>query len=260
MAKQKVTKLDVNVLYVEDEEDIRTAVMEALQRRVKVLYTAENGQEGLDMFKDNDIDIVITDIKMPIMNGLEMSEKIREIRNDVPIIVTTAYEESDFFHKSIEIGINGYVVKPVNMKKLHELLIDTARKIELEKRVKEQVQCIESLINLRDDIVIMIESKYMNVVNKAFLDFFGFKNLEEFNDKYENIVDFIEDKKEYIYKPKDNGNNWIEFLLSHGKKEGIKSITGLIDDDSDSEFLVTFEKLPNSNKYIVIMRKIDEKQ
>ncbi len=251
-------KLGVSVLYVEDEEDIRVAVIEALQRRVEKLFVAVNGQQGYELFMINNPDIVITDIKMPILNGLEMSAKIREVKKKVPIIVTTAYEESDFFHKSIEIGITGYVVKPVVMQKLIELLSETAKKIELERQVNEQIQCIESLINLRDDIIIMIESKYLNIVNKAFLEFFGFESMEQFNDKYDNIFDFLEEKKEYIYKPKDNGNNWIEFLLSHGNKKDIPNITGLIQQELDSEFIVTFEKLPNSEKYIVIMRKVDK--
>jgi two-component system, cell cycle response regulator len=221
-------KLGVSVLYVEDEDDIRNAVIESLQRRVDKLYEAKDGLQGYSLYVKNKPDIVITDIKMPVMNGLEMSQKIRDLNKKVPIIVTTAYEESDFFHKSIEIGINGYVVKPISMQKLMELLAETAKKIELERQVNEQIQCIESLINLRDDIIIMIESKYLNIVNHAFLDFFGFETVKEFNDKYKNILDFLEEKKEYIYKPKDNGNNWIEFLLNHGNKKNILSIKGLL--------------------------------
>ncbi len=258
ITKKQSKKLNVSLLYVEDEEEIRMAVTEALQRRVEKLYIATDGMQGLEIFAKYRPDIVITDIKMPVMDGLEMSKKIKEICKTIPIIVTTAYEESEFFHKSIEVGVNSYVVKPVNMKKLWEIIEDTAKNIEMEKQVNEQRQCIESLINVRDDIIIMIESKYLNIVNKAFLDFFGFESAEDFSGKYDSIIDFIKEKREYIYKPKnDNGSNWIEFLLSYGNNKNNKTDTKDLAKDLDSEFLVTFEKLPNSEKYIIIMKKLD---
>lgn len=259
MNSRKAKMLDISLLYVEDETEIRNAVAEALNRRVKKLYLANNGLEGFEIFKNKNPDIIITDIKMPVMDGLEMAAQIKSINKCTPIIVTTAYEESEFFHKSIEIGINNYVVKPVNMQKLWEIIEETAHRIVLEKKVNEQRQCIDSLINVRDDIVIMIESKYLNLVNKTFLDFFGFENAKEFNDKYDSILDFIKEKKELIYKPdNEKSKNWIDFILTHGEEDKALDFSEFSENNVNSEFLVTFEQLPNSEKFIIIMKKIDK--
>lgn len=259
--KPVAQKLDVSILYVEDEIDIRDAVSEMLHRKVTTLYLAENGKMGLDIFKEKSPDIVITDIKMPIMDGLEMAKEIKNINKNTPIIVTTAHEEKDFFLKSIEIGIHSYVVKPIDRIRLKEAIENIAYKLEIERKVLEQNQCINSLINLQDDIIIIIESKYLKLVNKAFLDFFGFNDSEEFNEKYSSVIDFFKEKKEHIYKPKENGSNWLEYLLTIDENANNANQDGTIYlKDSfkylHSEFVVKFEVLPNSDKFIVIMKKI----
>lgn len=250
-----IEKLDISVLYVEDETDIREAVAETLSRRVKTLHVAINGKDGLDKFILNKPDLVITDIKMPIMDGLEMSKDIKSINKSVPIIVTTAHEEKDFFLRSIEIGIQFYLVKPIDRLKLKEALEAVAKNLELEKQVNEQKECISTLINLQNDIIIIIESKFLRMVNKAFLDYFGFENIEDFNGKYKSIVDFLQEKKEYIYKPKENGSNWLEFLLSTDQVDSKTDFLKAAFDKDHSEFVVKFEALPNSSKFIVIMKK-----
>ncbi len=103
----------VTVLFVEDEANVREHLASILKRKVKALYTAVNGKEGIEQFTEHRPDIVITDITMPVMNGLEMAERIKKIDEQVPVIVITAYNEQDFFMKSIEIGVDRYIIKPV---------------------------------------------------------------------------------------------------------------------------------------------------
>ena len=86
-------KLDVTVLYVEDDTFLRQTISRILKRRVSTLLVAENGREGLGVFKEERPDIVVTDIKMPSMNGLEMSKQILADDASVPIIITTAHNE-----------------------------------------------------------------------------------------------------------------------------------------------------------------------
>lgn len=109
----------LSVLYVEDEKNIRDGLAVFMGRRFAQVDTAADGKEGLDKFKATNHDIVITDVRMPIMDGLEMARRIKEISMDVPIIVVTAYNETDYFMRAIEIGIDRYVKKPVNT---HELI------------------------------------------------------------------------------------------------------------------------------------------
>lgn len=109
------TRFDIRVLYVEDDPDIREAIAENLFRRVRELHLAENGQAGLEAFVTQKPDLIITDIKMPVMDGLEMAERISRIDPAIPVIVTSAHEEKEYLRKAMELGIQAYIVKPINL-------------------------------------------------------------------------------------------------------------------------------------------------
>ncbi len=113
---------NISLLYVEDDIDIVEEISYFLNKRVKNLYVANDGKEGLELFEKYNPQIIITDIQMPKLNGLEMSAKIREKNKDIPIVVTSAYNDNNFLNRSIELGINGYITKPVSLSKLIDVL------------------------------------------------------------------------------------------------------------------------------------------
>jgi YesN/AraC family two-component response regulator len=118
----------IKLLYVEDEGIIRMDVAQYLQKKVNVLEAAD-GQEGFELFCMHRPDIVVTDIRMPVMDGLEMARKIKEIDDEVPIIITTAYSDERFLMESINIGIDKYVKKPIDFKDLTNAIIKAAKSI-----------------------------------------------------------------------------------------------------------------------------------
>ena len=89
---------NISILYVEDESDVREFTSKLLSSLLKNVFTAENGQDGLDLYKENinTIDLIVTDINMPKMNGIAMCEKIRELNKEIPIVVTRAHNDTDF--------------------------------------------------------------------------------------------------------------------------------------------------------------------
>ena len=119
----------LTVLYVEDGVETRKQFSEFLHRPVGTLITASNGAEGLEAFKKHEPDIVITDILMPTMDGLTMAQGIRELAPSVPIIVITAFEQTDYMMRAINIGIDKYVTKPVNSYLLFESLWECAHRL-----------------------------------------------------------------------------------------------------------------------------------
>jgi len=82
------------------------------------IHTAENGLKGLELFKRYRPDIVLTDINMPEMNGMDMAAEIRSMDPDTKFIVLTAYNDLAFFEKFKEIGFVAYILKPIEFKKL----------------------------------------------------------------------------------------------------------------------------------------------
>ncbi len=132
----------LTALYVEDEDQIKGIVSSLLGSLFGKMFLASNGEEGLELFTQNkdDIDIIITDINMPKMNGLEMSEGIRKLNNYIPIIITTAHNDKDFLHKAITVGVSGFVTKPMNMEVLLNSIKKNVEPIILQQKLDDEKQ------------------------------------------------------------------------------------------------------------------------
>jgi len=126
----------LTVLYVEDDAEIRKQTCQFLGRQVGTLISATNGLEGLETFKTHRPDIVITDILMPKMDGLAMAAEILDMIPSVPIIVVTAFELTDYLVRAINIGIEKYVVKPVDIRLLLKSLLECAHRLLAEEELR----------------------------------------------------------------------------------------------------------------------------
>ncbi len=144
-------RLPVSVLYVEDEPLTRQVVARMLGRRIAELYEASNGQEGLALFKERRPDIVISDIMMPLMDGIEMSREIKSLDKGARIILTTAYSDAKILFASIELGVDSYLLKPVDMTALFRAIDKCVQIVVLERKVRQQDREKDELIvKLRD--------------------------------------------------------------------------------------------------------------
>jgi DNA-binding response OmpR family regulator len=111
-----------SLLYVEDEEFIRGVVAEFLQNYFKEIFQAGAGDEALKLYKEKKPDIIITDIEMPKMDGLELCEKIRKDDKTTPIIIISAYSNQEYLLKAVELNLVKYLIKPVEEDKLFEAI------------------------------------------------------------------------------------------------------------------------------------------
>jgi len=119
----------LSLLYVEDDAATREELVLMLQPWLGQLFVANDGQAGLDLFRDKRPDIVVTDVQMPRLNGLAMSREIRQMVPDQTIVVVSAYNDTEYLFSAIELGIDHYVTKPVNVEKLLNKLVALARGI-----------------------------------------------------------------------------------------------------------------------------------
>ena len=110
------------VLYVEDEIMVLNNISELLQNYFKVFHTASDGEMAYTLFLEHEIDILIVDIELPKMNGIELITKIRESNKDIEIIVISAYTKTDYFLECINCQVSKYIVKPFTSRKIKELL------------------------------------------------------------------------------------------------------------------------------------------
>jgi signal transduction histidine kinase/DNA-binding response OmpR family regulator/HPt (histidine-containing phosphotransfer) domain-containing protein len=140
-----VEKHQLSVLYVEDDSAIRLLIKLILDRSVQTVHVAENGQLGLEMFRKHNPDIVITDVAMPVMDGMRMAREIKALNPKAVIIITTAHDRADFLLDAIDIGIDQYLVKPVQQPKLLAALERWNRQITLERKLERQNTLLQSM-------------------------------------------------------------------------------------------------------------------
>ena len=113
---------NLSILYVEDEPFIRQNGVEYLSRYCNKVYEATDGVDGLAQYKQHNPDLIISDIKMPKMNGLELAAHIRQTDKITPIIITTAHTDTEYLLKAVELQLVKYIVKPITSDKLQEAL------------------------------------------------------------------------------------------------------------------------------------------
>jgi len=121
---------ELRILLVEDEEKLASLLKNAIGDSFYSFHISSNGEEGLDMFKSLSPDIVITDIMMPNMDGLEMSKEIRSLNADVPIIILSAFSETDKFLNAIDVGVVKYLIKPFDPDELLDYIDSLSEKLE----------------------------------------------------------------------------------------------------------------------------------
>jgi len=142
-------KMDLALLYVEDEPVTRSTIAAMLERQIQTVYQAGDGKAGLEAFKAHRPEVVITDIRMPVMSGLDMAREIRALAPRTHIIVTTAHNDTDFFLDAIDIGIDQYVLKPVSLDLLFAAIRKSQEILGLERVIKfkdaEQKRLIKEL-------------------------------------------------------------------------------------------------------------------
>ncbi len=134
---------DQTVMFVEDDDFAREELAKLLNKLFKKVILASNGLEGLEKYgrskiTNEKIDLILSDINMPIMNGLEMLEKIREIDSLVPLIFITARSESDNILKAIDLDVSSYIIKPIDMSLLIRKVTEVCEKTFFEKEILEK--------------------------------------------------------------------------------------------------------------------------
>ena len=144
---------NIKILYVEDDEIARENGIEYLQNFFEQIYEASDAIKALQLYEKYQPDIIITDIQMPKLNGLEFVKRIRQKDKKTQIIIITAFCDKGYLLKAIELGLVKYLVKPVCEKEFEEALF----------------LCVNSLQNNESNIIKLDENSYFDIFNKNLL-------------------------------------------------------------------------------------------
>lgn len=245
------------VLYVEDEQDIRDELSIILKRWVGTLYTASDGVEGLEAFKKNRPDIVITDIRMPRMNGLKMSAEIKRAGWDTPIVVTTASSEVDSLITAIDIGIDKYVLKPTEPKVLVESLCRMARVLFQKREIDSKNRYIHFIMDISPGFIVATENAELEYINKAFLQFLGHSSIDEFMGASRRIEDFVVKIDDLAY-PDENCPSFIKYVIANRGTYHTVTLKSPQAAGGAKVFLITYDVFPSLDKYVLFFTDITE--
>ncbi len=226
----------LSVLYVEDDIEILTETANILEKIFKKVETARDGSEGLMMFSTDRYDLVITDIEMPELNGLEMSKKIKEIDSQIPIIVISAYSNSSYLIEAINISINYYVLKPILLPQLLTTLHSVVESIE-NRRIATECHQREMQASIKasneklfhamtenaPNPVIICNGRYVSFYNDAFKVLFDDDELRRLKDEESQLLDFLELKisVDQLFKSEDEFIEDLDFM-NLGDDEPVK--------------------------------------
>ncbi len=154
---------NLRLLYVEDDPVARESIQMVLEEFFDNITVAVDGVDGFEKFQNSEIDLIITDINMPRMNGLEMIEKIREVDKDISILILSAYTESEYFVTGIKLGVDGYLLKPFDMEQFTSVLGNSISKIQLksaQEKLRENHHYLQTIIDGVEDPIMVIREDY----------------------------------------------------------------------------------------------------
>lgn len=170
------------VLYVEDEKSVRDQTYMILKDFVKEMYVASNGEEGLRIALEKEVDVIVTDILMPGMNGIEMLKKLKnEYNKSIPAIITTAFTETEYLIDAISLKVDGFIMKPINVRDL----ISNIYSVMLPKMHNKEMQGCSFIV---EGLAALIGGKKIEILK------YIINHLDEnkiYNGSYQDIIDSI---------------------------------------------------------------------
>ena len=224
---------DLDVLYIEDDQTLQNETKKILERIFKSVDVAPDGQQGLDAFSTKTYDLLITDIEMPNMDGLTMSRHIKKLNDEIPIVVVSAYSNTDYLLDAISIGINYYILKPIKMPRLIDTLFSVVKRI-IDKKLADEYRqkeinetisrsnekILAQITNISPNPVILYKGNSIVFINTAFKNLFEADELKVLINNELNLREFLNQKMsvDQMFK---NKNDFIEHLddFSSSKEE-----------------------------------------
>lgn len=150
---------NLTILYVEDDKELREITSILLNKIFYNIDVAVDGQEGLNKYLDNKYDIVITDILMPNMDGLEFISNIRKHNDKQEIIITSAYTDLSYLMESIKLGVTGYLIKPLEFNKILKVISQSVDKIYAFHEVERYQTKLEDMVEKRTEELIELQDQ-----------------------------------------------------------------------------------------------------
>ena len=194
---------NIKILYVEDDEIARENGIEYLENYFELIYDASDAIKALQLYEKYKPDIIITDIQMPKLNGLEFVKRIRQKDKKTQVIIITAFSDKDYLLKAIELGLVKYLVKPVREKEFEEALF----------------LCINALEKDETNIIQLDEITFFDTFNKNLI---SSNEIVKLRAKELNFLELlIKNKNRYVSYEEIENYVWSDSVMT---KDALKTL------------------------------------
>jgi len=239
---------NLSILYVEDNVGSRLQMEKFLAKFFPVIYLAKDGEDGIELYTHHQTDIVITDIKMPGIDGLDMAKRIKDINPKVRIIVTSAFDDKEKLYKAIETGAFRYTKKPLPVRVLIKTLLECSSDIIKHQRLEIFNTYMKDIFNYQDNMLVLMEKNEPIVANQNFINFFNVENLDELKDKYKDIGDRFEKVENFLYNSANA--NWIQQIKDC--PERLFNIKILNKNGQYSHLILKVKQIPENRDQVIL--------
>jgi len=244
----KESAKNFTILYVEDNPVLRNKAAKLLSKFFEHVDQAEDGKIGLEKFKKNHYPIIITDIKMPNLNGLNLAKQIKHINPDTKIIIMSAFDDKDLLLQGIEIGVFRFLTKPVEINELSEVLLEAIISIKHERKTKLFHQHLQNVFHYQSSMIVMFNDKTPVMANQIFLEFFNIEDIKIFNKYYKDLCSLFLREDGFLYE--SSNNKCFETLQSNEKK--LFQIKLKDHNKEIKHFLLKYQTIPEKENYGIL--------
>ena len=187
------------VLYAEDNENLRNQTSRLLKKFFDCVYVAQNGAQGVELFAQYRPRIVITDLRMPVLDGFQMCEQIKKMMHDVKIIITTAHDEKEYLLQGIHYGVFQFLKKPLVIEYLLDALVRSLQSLEAERHARVFGTEIEKIFNYQSNLLALLKEERVVFANPKFLTFFGVPSLAHYQEVFPDFGEHLLAHEGFLY-------------------------------------------------------------
>lgn len=180
---------DLSVLYVEDDSHHRGWFADTMKDNFAELRTAESGERALEIYLERPCDLLITDLVMPGMDGLALCRAIRAWSIDMPIVITSAALSRNMLFESVNIGVDGYILKPIEMEMVKSVLTQATNRLRLRQQSMKAARLWQQTFDAVPDMVAVLDRNFKVLrLNSAAVNLIGMKEKEALGQGYCTLI------------------------------------------------------------------------
>lgn len=246
----------IKVLIVDDEIIIRTGIRTSIDWEsmgMVIVGEASNGKEGFEKILSLEPHIVITDVRMPVMDGLEFTKLLKEERPDIRVVIISGYDDFKYAREALRMGVNEYLLKPIGADELIKIMLDQCEDIRRELDIHNQDKMLKNIFN---ENLSFMQARFINSIVKGeinelsnILEKSKELNVDLSGDEYQVIIIDIDDFLLITENLSNKEKDQLKMLIGNIAAEILKNDTNSTVCLSEYDYLLSVINVKDSNRY-----------